>query len=71
MPSNQAFALNGTRLVVQQNGECVSASPCEARDSATPPPLCITAEVCSDSAATTVISQQWDWLNGTTKLQLL
>jgi len=30
MPSNQAFVLNGTRLVSQQNGECVSASPCVA-----------------------------------------
>eukprot|EP01043_Picozoa_sp_COSAG02_P026408 COSAG02_NODE_1520_length_12166_cov_8.338195_19_plen_390_part_00 len=73
MPSNQAFALNGTRLVVQQNGECVSASPCEARDSATPPSLCITAEVCSESVATPKggYLQQWGWLNGTTKLQLL
>lgn len=73
LPSNQAFALNGTRLVVQQNGECVSASECDTRDSAAPLSRCITAEVCSDSTATTVgdFLQQWSWLNGTKKLQLL
>ena len=66
MPSNQAFALNGTRLVVQQNSECVSASPCMAGEAA-PAALCITAEACINSTATAMgdFHQQWGWLNGT------
>ena len=72
-PSNQAFILNGTRLVVQQNGECVSASPCVQGDPEAQLALCITAQRCinSTSIAAESFHQQWSWLNGTRKLQLM
>jgi hypothetical protein len=90
MPSNQAFALNATRLMVQQDGMCVSAAPCDApsdgakdtvsakaplvedesRDSVDSGGfvgLCVVADVCGATGK----NQEWAWLPGTQKLQLL
>lgn len=74
MPSNQAFTLNKTRLVIQQNGECVSVSPCTKGDYARQAALCVTAEICSNSTLGSMGDtsyQHWGWLNGSTKLELL